>query len=228
VIVPDLQPLAQPIDSIRLLTGNPRVGDVDAVARSLDKFGQRKPIVVNSETHEVIAGNHTLQAAKKLGWPEIAVVWVQDDPTTAKAFALADNRTAELGSYDNEALAAMIQAVLDEDADLLLAASFTEADLAELLDDTLDDDLDDDLPEPEGKPQLLGLMDRFHGLPFSILSAREGWWQDRKNAWIALGLEGELGRDDEPLTWNMAVPPGKAKPGRVLVDPNAAKGRGSD
>jgi hypothetical protein len=30
--------------------------------------------------------------------------------------------------------------------------------------------------------------------PFSVLNAREGWWQDRKRAWLSLGIRSELGR----------------------------------
>lgn len=30
--------------------------------------------------------------------------------------------------------------------------------------------------------------------PFSVLNAREGWWQDRKRQWLALGIKSELGR----------------------------------
>ena len=32
--------------------------------------------------------------------------------------------------------------------------------------------------------------------PFSVLSARDGWWQERKRAWIALGIKSELGRGE--------------------------------
>jgi ParB-like chromosome segregation protein Spo0J len=208
VIVPDLQSLAAPIDSIRTMTGNPRRGDVEAVMRSLDKFGQRKPIVVREDTGEVIAGNHTFMAAQRLGWSEIAVVWVQDDDTTAKAFALADNRTSELGGYDDDALAAMIAEVLAEDADMLAAASYTESDLNDLLAATAPVDLDDDLPVPEARQAPVKLMDRFLGLPVTVLSSRSGWWQDRKRAWTELGIESELGRDGKPLTWNLTAPPG--------------------
>lgn len=134
MIVDDLAPLATPVDHLAQLTGNPRRGDVDAVARSLGAFGQRKPIVANRRTGEVIAGNHTLQAARQLGWDSIAVVWVDDDPTTASAYALADNRTAELGSYDEPALAALISQVHDADLDLLAATGWDGDDLQDLLD----------------------------------------------------------------------------------------------
>jgi len=95
---------------------------VEAVARSYDQFGQRKPVVATKDG-TVIAGNHQLAAAKKLGWSEIAVVFVDDDELTAKAFALADNRTADLGTYDNELLAELI-AEVSIDIDLLNATGY--------------------------------------------------------------------------------------------------------
>lgn len=132
-MIPDqLRPLAVPINSLSPLDGNPRIGDVPAVARSLERFGQRKPIVVD-ERGMIIAGNHTWLAAKSLGWDEIAVVRFSDDEATARAFALADNRTSELGSYDEEALRALILAVSDVDPSLVNAAGYSDEDLAELL-----------------------------------------------------------------------------------------------
>lgn len=126
MILPDLESLAAPIRELELLPGNPRRGDVDAVARSLAKFGQRKPIVAKRDG-TVIAGNHTLRAARLLGWDEIAVVWVDDDDATAKAFALADNRVSELGDFDDAALAAMIADVQQYDESLLVAAGYDAA-----------------------------------------------------------------------------------------------------
>ena len=38
------------------------------------------------------------------------------------------------------------------------------------------------------------LGDEFLIPPFSILNAREGWWQERKRAWLAIGIQSELGR----------------------------------
>ncbi len=133
MIAADLASLAVPVGDLQLLPGNPRRGDVGAVAASLEAFGQRKPIVVRKSDNTVIAGNHTLQAAQELGWSELAVVWVDDDDATAKAFALADNRTAELGTYDEAALAALVAEVLEADEDLLRATGWEPDDLAEML-----------------------------------------------------------------------------------------------
>lgn len=132
MIATDLQSLATPIERLSLLPGNPRRGDVDALAASLGKFGQRKPIVARRDG-TVIAGNHTLLAARRLGWEQVAVVWVDDDDTTAKAFALADNRIGSLGGYDDEELAALIKDVGDVDAELLAAAGWADDAVTDLL-----------------------------------------------------------------------------------------------
>ena len=129
----DLRGLACDIDDLNLLPGNPRRGNVEAVARSLEAFGQRKPIVARRSDRVVIAGNHTLQAARSLGWAEVAVVWVDDDEVTSKAFALADNRTAELGDYDQELLAELIGEVGSVDPELLAASGWSEEAVAELV-----------------------------------------------------------------------------------------------
>lgn len=41
------------------------------------------------------------------------------------------------------------------------------------------------------------LGDEFMIPPFSVLSAREGWWQERKRAWLAMGIQSELGRGEQ-------------------------------
>lgn len=161
MIAKDLVSLSVPVNELVALPGNPRRGDVDAIARSLAQFGQRKPVVVRRADRVVLAGNHTVQAAKQLGWAEVAAVWVDDDDATAHAFALADNRTAELGGYDETDLAAMVASVAEYDADLLIATGWSAAELAELAakltrpDKALTDP--DDVPEaPTAKVSVTG------------------------------------------------------------------------
>ena len=151
----DLLGLAQPVDSVLLLPGNPRRGDIEAVAASLKRFGQRKPIVARASDRVVIAGNHTLQAAIFLGWQDIAVSFVEEDEQESLAFALADNRTSELGSYDDLALLEVIKSVGDFDASLLVDAGWDAAAVGDLLDSIKphepSSDLDveeDDIPSP--------------------------------------------------------------------------------
>ena len=50
---------------------------------------------------------------------------------------------------------------------------------------------------PEGDGADKGsLFDRYTIPPFSVLDARQGYWQERKKAWMRLGIESELGRED--------------------------------
>jgi hypothetical protein len=79
-----------------------------AISASLDQFGQRKPIVIHNGV--IIAGNGTYEAAKGLKWKEISVVEVPEDwdADKAKAFALADNRSAELAEWDEAILATQL------------------------------------------------------------------------------------------------------------------------
>jgi site-specific DNA-methyltransferase (adenine-specific) len=126
-----LESLALDIDKLSFLEGNPRKGDIEAVAKSYKQFGQRKPIVATKD-YVVIAGNHQLAAARQLGWDKIAVVITDDDELTAKAFALADNRTAELGSYDDDLLADLLSEVSSV-PELMDSTGFSEDDLFDLI-----------------------------------------------------------------------------------------------
>ena len=156
----DLLQLAHPITELTLFPGNPRRGDIEAVKRSLEAFGQRKPIVVRRSDNVVIAGNHTLQAAQALGWAEIAVVWVDDDEVTSKAFALADNRTAELGDYDEDALADLINDVGSLNPGLLESSGWDDKAVQELLDRVEQVELPVDVDEvPEDVPAVSKLGD---------------------------------------------------------------------
>ena len=66
-----------------------------------------------------------------------------------------------------------------------------------------------------GKQGLLGndykprarnaLSGRFLVSPFSVFNAREGFWQDRKRAWISLGIRSELGRGENLLKFSETV-----------------------
>lgn len=95
------------IDDLELDPNNARrhsKKNLDAIAGSLREFGQRKPIVV--WRNRVVAGNGTLVAARSLGWREISVARCPDDwdEVQVKAFALADNRSAELAEWDEQVL----------------------------------------------------------------------------------------------------------------------------
>lgn len=98
-----------PVESLTPDPGNARrhsQRNLDAIAGSLSRFGQRRPLVVTADGI-VLAGNGTLEAAKSLGWKQIAITRIPNDWThdQARAYALADNRTAELAEWDGKLLA---------------------------------------------------------------------------------------------------------------------------
>jgi ParB-like chromosome segregation protein Spo0J len=109
VCMTDLRIETVNINSLTPDPANARTHDeknLTAISNSLKKFGQRKPICVTPDSI-VVAGNGTLEAAKSLGWTEIVIArtpvgwsWEQ-----IRAFALADNRTAELAVWDDKVLA---------------------------------------------------------------------------------------------------------------------------
>lgn len=109
----DFKTRAVKLDQLAADPKNVRTHDaknIQAIARSLDAFGQRKPLVVaraNGGSLVVIAGNGTLEAARALGWSEIVVSEVPADwdADKARAYAIADNRTAELADWNKVTLA---------------------------------------------------------------------------------------------------------------------------
>jgi DNA modification methylase len=109
-----------PVAELRIYHRNPRVGNVDRIAESLRVNGQYKPVVVNIGTHtgralEVLAGNHTLKAARDLGWDTIAAVTVDVDDDQAARIVLADNRTADLATHDDRLLLELLADLPDLD-----------------------------------------------------------------------------------------------------------------
>ena len=121
------------VDVLQTFENNPREGDVAAIAESLELRGQYRPLVVNRGTFtgrdmEVLAGNHTLLAARSLGWDSVDVGVIDVDEQTATQIVLADNRLADLGGYDDKSLAELLESLDD-----LAGTGYTIEDLDELV-----------------------------------------------------------------------------------------------
>jgi len=106
---------------------NPRKGNIDLIAKSLETYGQYKPITINKRTNEILAGNHTFQAAKKLGWATIQATYIDVDANTAAKIVLIDNKTSDSGGYDDTKLLGLLDSLGD-----LSATGYTDKDLKEL------------------------------------------------------------------------------------------------
>jgi len=131
------------IDDLDLDPRNARKHDsknLKAIADSLEQFGQRKPIVVWGKT--VVAGNGTMVAARSLGWTEITIARVPDDWSSdqVKAYALADNRSAELAVWDEQVLTEQLK-------ELELAEWDVEALGFDATVEPLQDVVEDEIPE---------------------------------------------------------------------------------
>lgn len=109
-----LEPFLVPIDELQETEGNPRIGDVDEIMLSLERFGQVRPIAVRDDGHTIVAGHHVTKAAKRLGWTHVACIPGNfSDEGEAIAYLLADNRLADLGSLSAEAFVQMAMPLAD-------------------------------------------------------------------------------------------------------------------
>jgi DNA modification methylase len=128
--------------------------NLDTIVASLRRFGQQKPIVID-RNNIVRAGNGTLEAAKRLGWEKIDCVRTELNGADATAYAIADNRTAELAEWDDEVLAATLNGLALEEG-LLEAAGYDEEELAAMLaeidDAAVGEVTEDEVPEPPAEP----------------------------------------------------------------------------
>jgi DNA modification methylase len=147
-----------PIDSISPDPANARkhgARNLETVIASFRRFGQQIPILVD-KSNVVRAGNCRLEAAKQLGWDTIQIVRTELTSSEAIAYAIADNRTAELAEWDDDVLAAQLNGLLAEDEELLASAGFTDEELEELLGDIDGVDpaeiTEDEVPEPPVDP----------------------------------------------------------------------------
>jgi hypothetical protein len=157
---------------------------------SLDEFGAGRSILIDGND-QIVAGHGVVEAAKGLGLEKLRIIEADGDeiiavrrpdltPEQARRLALFDNRTAELADWDADMLAELVAA----DAGLLEGL---------FEDDEIDLPLD---PSPATPPDGPTLADRFLVPPFSVLDARQGYWQDRKRQWLSMGIQSELGRGE--------------------------------
>jgi DNA modification methylase len=180
------------VDSLTAYDRNPREHSehqIEQIAASIREFGWTSPILIDGHGG-IIAGHGRALAAGKAGLVEVPCIVLDHlTPTQRRALVIADNRLAEVGSSWNIELLSLELTQLQTDGFDFGLTGFTPEDLATML-----------APPPAPRAIVLGnLSDRFGVPPFSVLNAREGWWQARKRAWLALGIRSELGRGSDNL-----------------------------
>jgi len=120
-----------PVGSLHPWDKNPRLnsGAVDAVAGSIKRFGFMAPIIALPDGM-IVAGHTRYSAALKLGLSVVPVVYVTMSLEDAKTYAVADNRVAELGSWDERLLAELASSVPPE---LAAVAGFSESEISDMV-----------------------------------------------------------------------------------------------
>lgn len=188
-----------PIDSIQPHPRNTNQGDVGAICQSLDENDFFGTIVVQASTGYIVVGNHRWKSAKAKHMADVPVVFIDIDDERALRILLVDNRTAELASQDENALIDLLRELADTESGLA-GTGYDGDDLDELI-AALGVDPDPTNPGGGTDPAAAKktLAERFGVPPFSVLDAKQGYWQDRKRAWLALGIQSEKGRDGAGL-----------------------------
>jgi ParB-like chromosome segregation protein Spo0J len=188
---------------------------VAQIAASIKEWGFTNPVLIEPDGG-IIAGHGRVMAAQRLGLDEVPCVIAEGWTEAQKrAYVIADNKLAMNAGWDNAMLAVEFGELKDFDFDVSLTGfSDDELKLFEMA--------DEELPgEGENAGSTASLADKFGIPPFSVLNAREGWWQNRKRAWLALGIKSELGRGENEggggaLTFNITAS-GKQTPRRGEV-----------
>lgn len=109
--------------------GNARRGDVQAIRESLRINGQYRPLLVQASTGYVLTGNHTLDGMLAEEWTEADATYLDVDDDAARRIVLADNRTSDLGGYDERALLTLLREVGED----LTGTGFDADDFDDLL-----------------------------------------------------------------------------------------------
>lgn len=172
---------------------------VAQIAASIREFGWTNPVLVDGESG-IIAGHGRVLAARKLGLTEVPVIELAHmSEAQRRAYIIADNKLAENAGWDDELLRLELGALRDLDFDLSLTG-FEIDELNGLLGDMSLDVLGEQTESPK-------LSDRFLVPPFTVLSARDGWWMSRKAQWLGSGIASEQGRDEKMIFSASSAPP---------------------
>lgn len=163
---------------------------VAQIQESIKRFGFTNPILVGGDG-EIIAGHGRLMAAQRMGLPRVPVIVLGHLDEAAKmAYRIADNQIPLNASWYEGILAQELLKLRDEHNYDLSALGFSDDELKKYL-AWAEADAAGLNPDPNHG----ALAEKFGISPFSVFNAREGWWQARKQAWVLMGIQSELGRD---------------------------------
>jgi len=84
-------------------------------------------------------------------------------------------------------------------------------------------DLDRIISPPDPKERGRKLLDEFGAPPFTIFDAKQGYWQERKAAWLGLGIRSELGRGEKLLGFPKQIAEDQGLAATSIFDPVLAE-----
>ncbi len=158
---------------------------LEQIKASIAEFGFTNPVLLKDDERTIGAGHARTLAALALGLARIPTITLPGlSPAQWRAYVIADNQLALNAGWDNELLKLEFGELQSLGFDLTLTG-FTLGEIAGL-----------GQPDPGRTTGVGSLAEKFMIPPFSVLNAREGWWQDRKRAWLLIGIQSELGRGD--------------------------------
>ena len=150
-----------PIERLNPWEDNPRENDhaVTAVAKSIQKFGFNVPILCD-QNMTIVAGHTRWKAAKTLALEVVPVIVVEMTDAQRRAFAVADNKLAELAKWDFPKLRDVLESLRSEDIEFESMGFSTEEMRRLLLDEEVDEDaipaLQDEQITQKGEMIILG------------------------------------------------------------------------
>ena len=168
-----------------------------ALATSLSKVGWVGAVLVNRQTGHLLDGHERLWQALEQG-DDTPVPYIEVDVSEDEEHLILAtlDPIGAMAETDAEMLAGLL-------AELGDVPEFDDTDISALLADIADQAGVSDRADGDGATApdeaRRTLAERFLVPPFSVLDARQGYWQARKRAWIALGIRSELGRGNENL-----------------------------
>jgi len=197
-----------PVGKLRQHPDNPRRGSVSTIKDSIESNGFYGAVVAQRSTGRILVGNHRYQAAQELGMAELPVIWVDVDDQQAQRLMQVDNRSTDVASYDDQILLSILEALPSLDGtgydtdDLLDLAARSEGIASLGSGEPLDPSSWAEAPVDPAvapAPAPTTLAERFLAPPFSVLDTRQGYWKQRKQQWLSLGIKSEVGRKSNLL-----------------------------
>ncbi|WP_436757265.1 ParB/RepB/Spo0J family partition protein [Streptosporangium sp. V21-05] len=141
------------VSDLRPHPDNPHKGELDVIRESVRENGFYGVVLAQANRMRIIAGEHRWHSVREEGLTELPAVLLDVTDEQAKRIMLADNRSAELGGYDDQVLANLLQGLPD-----LSGTGWSDDDLTDLLDDlggveiVTDEPADPRRPAPPRRP----------------------------------------------------------------------------